>query len=71
MTDDSGSLEIEQFLEFLVERDTEDKRKLRRGVELSRFDRADGVSGYSRHLGKLCLRESPFFASRPQRVLKG
>lgn len=59
-------LEIEQFLELLVERNAEDERKLGCRIEPSRFDGADRVSGHPRQLGKLCLRESTLLASLSQ-----
>ena len=46
------NLKIKQILEFLIERDAKDQRKLRRGAELPRFDGADGVAGHADAIGR-------------------
>lgn len=63
-------LKVEKLLEFFVERNAKNERKLRRGVELPRFDGADCVSGHPRQLGKLHLRETTLTARLSQGILQ-
>ena len=48
-------IEVEQVLELLVERDAQDERQLRGGVEQARFDGGDGLARHEDRLRDLVL----------------
>ena len=63
-------IEVEQVLELLVERDAQDERQLRGGVEQARFDGGDGLARHAHEARVVGLLQARFGTVRLQAVLE-
>ena len=53
-------LKVKYLFKLLIQRDTQDQRELGGRIELSRFDRADGIARHADHLCEVTLRQTLF-----------